>query len=160
MAHQGFNILAWQEALGPYQWTVLEDFHLAQAGEGKAKLVVQISHKTQALPKDTQALAKLSVAGEIIYQGDLEFISNSSNDGKSFYSIYALNTGIKEQGIYELSLTITGPLGKNSKEFLIRSQQGSQIWLLEFLPSIIILLVSTFGLTILFLPHRVVKIKD
>ena len=160
IAHQGFNNLAWQENLGPYQITVLEDFHLVQNGEGQAKLIVQASHEAKALPEGTKILAKLNFADKIIYEGDIPFVNDSTNDGKTFYSIYALSTGIKEQGIYQLSLTITGPLGEQGKKFLIGNQEALLARLLEFLPSILILLTSIVGLAVLFLPHSVIKRKE
>ncbi len=160
MAHQGFNSLAWQESLGPYRLTVLEDFHLAQADEGQAQLVVQVSRQAQPLPEETQVLVKLNLGSKIIYKGNLKFIGNISNDGKTFYSTYVLSTAIDERGIYELDLAIVGPLGKSSKEFLIKSQQGLSVQLLEFLPSILILLTSIVGLAVLFLPRCGINRRD
>ena len=159
MAHQGFNNLAWQENLGPYQITILEDFHLTQGDEGQAKLIVQASHKAKSLPEGTQILAKLSFADKSIYEDDIPFVSDSTNDGKNFYSIYAFSTDINEQGIYKLNLIIKGPLGENSKSFFIRSRGSSPVWLLELLPSILILLTSIVGLAVLFLPRRVSERK-
>ena len=153
-AHNGFNKLSWQESLGAYTVTILEDFHPA---EGKFRALIQLSEGKQAVPEGTEVEAKISFEDTLIFEGKASFISNSSQDGNLFYSAYVLDADISQEGLYSLELSLSGPLGDVSKSYFVQAQNENRVSPLEYLPSALILLISVGGVLILFLPVQLRK---
>ena len=151
-AHSGFNRLSWQEDVGAYRLTVLEDFHLQKSNEGRAQLFIQLSNQEYDAVSDTKVAAHIRFEDDTVFQGDVPFLTTSSQDGDVFYAAYVLDFDISEAGFYELELAITGSLGDISKTYFVQSQQESRVPLIEYLPSALILLITLGGGALLFIP--------
>lgn len=156
LAHSGFNQLSWQESLGAYQLSILEDFHVA---ENTAQVFVQVSQGNAAAPEDTKVNAAIKHKGELIYDGELAFIANSQVD-KQAYAGYVLDTAISEEGLYQLELSLSGPLGDVSKTYFVQAKNENRISALEYLPSALILLITLGGALLLFIPLPKRKVVD
>ena len=153
-AHSGFNTLAWQEGLGNYTLTVLEDFHTSDRGQ--AQLFVQVSQGEEAAPATTQLSTTIRLENKTIYQGDIPFVASGSEDGKTFYRGHLLTLPLEEEGMYQIEVRALGPLGSETATYFVQSQREA-ISVLEVLPSLLILLISLGGAALLFIP---IKRKD
>lgn len=153
-AHSGFNTLAWQESLGNYTLTVLEDFHTSDRGQ--AQLFVQVSQGEEAAPATTQLSTSIRLENKPIYEGEIPFVASGSDDGKTFYRGYLLTLALEKEGMYQIELKASGPLGSETASYFVQSQR-EVISVLEVLPSLLILLISLGGAALLFIP---VKRKD
>ena len=152
-AHSGFNTLAWREVWGAYTVSVLEDFHVASAGQGNARLFVQLSDGQEAAPESTQVDAVIRYEGDTLYKGAAPYLSESSADGVTAYAGYLLNVPLNQEGVYELELTLSGPLGTVSRSYAVRTQQDAP-GVLEYLPSLLILTIVLGGTALLFVPLK------
>ena len=152
-AHRGFERLAWQENADAYTLSVLGDFHLD--GEGDAQLFVQLSQGGEVVPENTRVDLGLSQQDSLIYEGEVPFLTDGSNDGKTFYSGYLATFPLTEAGLYDVALSVQGPAGRVSRSYSAVTQQGVS-WP-EYLPSILILSICAAGVAILFMP---IKRKD
>jgi hypothetical protein len=159
-AHQGFNQLSWQEKVGAYTLTVLEDFHVTTSGEGLAQLIVQVSEGQAAAPAGTEVKLTLGMAEQTVYQGPVPLVANSSSDGKTFYASYVFRQALEQAGWYDLRLELSGPLGSIERSYLVQSQQGSRITWLAYLPTLLILLICAGGVVLLFAPLPSLLRKD
>ena len=148
-AHNGFDTLAWGQSLGAYTASVL--FHAADAEE--AQLFVQLSEGRQAAPATTQVRAEIQLEGTLLYEGEVAFVGNSSADGRTFYRGYLLTLPLGEAGTYEISLNVAGPLGVATASYFASNQRGN-VSALEYLPSILLLLVCLGGAALLFVPVK------
>ena len=146
-AHGGFDALAWQELLGAYTVTVLEDFH---TGRNEAQLFVQLSDGNRAAPTETQVSATVQHGDETIYAGEVPFVATNSADGKTFYSGYLLTLPLTERGVYRVKLNVSGPLGTATTGYFVKTQDGVRA--LEYLPSALVLLIALGGVALLFVP--------
>lgn len=149
-AHSGFNTLAWQDTWGDYTLTVLEDFH---SGEGEAQLFVQLSNGDDAAPQATAVNAVIRLENETIYEGTIPLTLNGSSDGKTFYAGYLLTFPLEKNGVYQIAITASGPLGHATAKYVVRSR-GESLSVLEYLPSLIILFISVGGAALLFIPSK------
>lgn len=147
-AHSGFDTLAWQQQVGAYQLTVLGDFHTSDAGQ--ARLFVQLSEGRDAAPADTVVSAAVSLRGEAIYRGGVPFVGTGSTNG-TFYRGFLLELPLSERGVYDVDLSVSGPLGAATTSYAVRSQQTA-VPPLEYLPSALILVISIGGTLLLFVP--------
>ncbi len=155
-AHSGFNTLAWREAWDAYTVSVLEDFHMAGAGQGNAQLFVQLSDGRETAPASTQVNAVIRYEGDALYEdtlyeGAVPYLSESSADGETSYAGYLLAISLNQEGMYGLELTLSSPLGTVSRTYAIHTQQGGPS-VLEVLPSVLILAIVLGGTALLFVP--------
>ena len=153
-AHSGFNTLAWQEGLGNYTLTVLEDFHASDGSQ--SQLFVQLSQSKQAAPATTKVDVNIQQGNKTIYQGEVPFVANGSDDGKTFFRGYLLTLHLEEAGVYQIDVNVSGPLGPQRASYFVQGQREA-ISVLEVLPSLLILLISLGGAALLFIP---IKRKD
>ena len=155
-AHNGFNTLAWGESLGAYTANVL--FHAADAEH--AQLFVQLSQGQQAAPATTRVKVKVRQRGALLYEGEVPFAGSGSADGRTFYRGYFLTLPLSEAGVYEIRLNVVGPLGVATARYFANNQRGN-VSVLEYVPSLLLLLVLLGGAALLFVPvKKPAKRKD
>ena len=152
-AHTGFNQLSWQEPLGPYSMSVLEDFHVA---EQSAKVFVQLSQGNEAAPGGSSVHAEISYEDSLIYEGEADFLMNG-RDNNGAYAAFLVDAKISEGGLYKLELFVKGPLGDVSQMYFVQAKNESRVSLLEYLPSVLILLICVGGALLLFVPVKTRK---
>lgn len=150
-AHSGFRTLAWNETWGAYTVSVLEDFHIAS--QGNARLFVQLSDGREAAPESTRVDAVLQHKGNLLHRGEVPYLSESSVDGETSYAGYLLNVPLRQEGTYQLELTLSGPLGRVSRRYAVRTQRDAP-GALEYLPSVLILATVLGGTALLFVPLK------
>ena len=151
-AHRGFERLAWREDAAGYTLSVLADFHAADIQDGSSsQLFVQLSRDGEA-PAETTVRLELSYQDEQIYAGEVPFVTNSSDDGKTFYAAYIIDLALPQQGYYDATLSIDGPAGAVTRSYGAATQRGVS-WL-EYLPSLLILGICVGGAALLFIPVK------
>lgn len=147
-AHSGFDTLAWQQQVGAYQLTVLGDFHTSDAGQ--ARLFVQLSEGREAAPEDTRVSAVVGLKGEALYRGGVPSVGTGSTNG-TFYRGFLLDVPLRERGVYDVDLKVSGPLGPATAHYSAQSRRVT-VPPLEYLPSALILVISLGGALLLFVP--------
>ena len=154
-AHKGFERLAWREDAAGYTVSVLADFHAADIQDGSSsQLFVQLSRDGEA-PTETTVRLKLVYQDQQVYAGEVPFVTNSSDDGKTFYAAYIVDFALPQQGYYDATLSIDGPAGTVTRNYGAVTQRGVS-WL-EYLPSLLIVSICIGGAALLFIP---IKRKD
>ena len=144
--------MAWQEDAAGYTVSVLADFHAADVQDGStSQLFVQLSRDGEA-PAETAVALELTYQGEQIYAGEVPFVTNSSDDGKTFYAAYIVDLALPQQGYYDAILSLDTPAGTVTRSYGAVTQRGVS-WL-EYLPSLLILGICVGGAALLFTPVK------
>jgi len=134
--------------VGAYQLTVLRDFHTS--GAGQARLFVQLSEGREAAPADTRVSAAVSPKGKAIYEGSVPLVGTGSTNG-TFYRGFLLDVPLRERGVYDVDLKVSGLLGPATARYAAQSRRA-MVPPLEYLPSALILVISLGGALLLFVP--------
>jgi hypothetical protein len=147
-------IVVSQELIGDYTLTVFEDTH-ADKMNNYLQFLVQVSHENNAPPNDTRVTMTVLKNHQCLSIDEASYAGKTSSGPTRIYSYYTLRHPIKQAGIYEVKLELTGSLGSASKTFKVNVTPDTRWYQNEMWLSVIVLGIALGGGLLLFVPPRV-----
>jgi hypothetical protein len=150
----GANIVVSQELVGDYTLTVFEDAHAGNKTNNALQLLVQVSHENNAPPDDTRVTITVLKNHQRLLTDEASYAGKTSSGLTCIYSYYTFRHLLKETGVYEVKLELTGSLDSASKTFKVNVTPDTRWYQHDRWLSAIVLGIGLGGALLLFVPTR------
>ncbi len=158
LAHSGYN-LVFQENLNTFKVTAFEDSHLID-GKLHLSLFMQVTENGEA-PKEAPELElSLQHNQTLVFSKQARALGPSSDDGKTIYEAYVLESSLPQTGNYAGTLTLKTTHESFSQSFALNAEPKPEFRFIELMPSLIPIAIVLGGLALIFLNPQIVKRKD